>query len=124
MKLRIRGNTIRFRLTQSEIKQLSEEGLVEDAVEFSSSSKMTYRILSGSYSQISASFENNTISVYVPVQVFNAWAGSDQAGIENGEYGLVPLFILIEKDFQCLKARPGDEDKDAFPNPLSIDITE
>jgi len=36
--------------------------------------------------------------------------GSQPAGGE-------PLRILIEKDFECLDAAPGESQDDAFPNP-------
>ncbi|WP_375587860.1 DUF7009 family protein [Flagellimonas aurea] len=34
MKIRIKGNSIRFRLTQSEVKQLSETGSIIETTEF------------------------------------------------------------------------------------------
>jgi len=124
MKLRIRGNTIRLRLTQLEVKQLTNEGSVEEVVEFGSIAELTYRIKTDSVNQIFASFDNNTITVTIPTNQAQEWANSDQTGIENGAYGLVPLHVIIEKDFQCLKMRDVDEDKDAYPNPLALDITE
>ena len=35
MKLRIKGNSIRFRLTQSEVKIVEQTGLVKDQIKFS-----------------------------------------------------------------------------------------
>ena len=37
MKLRIKGNSIRFRLTQSEVKIVEQTGLVKDQIKFSNS---------------------------------------------------------------------------------------
>jgi hypothetical protein len=44
MKLRIRGNSIRFRLSQTEMVQLVETGDVRDSVEFGPDARLDYRV--------------------------------------------------------------------------------
>ena len=107
MKLRIRGSSIRLRLTQSEVAKVAAEGRVEDVVDFGSA-KLVYALVAGD--AIRASYTQNRIEVVAPVK---AWAASDDVGIE-GEHG--PLKIIVEKDFACLKPR-SEDDADAFPNP-------
>ena len=44
MKLRIRGNSVRLRLSQSDMTQIVDHGLVVDSVEFAPSEKLEYRL--------------------------------------------------------------------------------
>ena len=44
MKLRIRHNSIRLRLTQTEVTQLRDAGTVEEHIEFEQGQRLTYRI--------------------------------------------------------------------------------
>lgn len=112
MKLRIRGNSLRLRLSQSEVTQLARDGRVEDAVVFGPS-KLTYVLATADVDRVGASYESNAIVVTLPKKRADAWASSDEVGIESeGELG-----ILVEKDWSCLKPREGEDDADAFPHP-------
>ncbi len=119
MKLRIRGNSIRLRLTQSDVARLATEGRVEEATEFRSGT-LKYAIVATSDGHVKAEFEDNAITVSVPENSIAAWADSEQVGIDgmhsipDGE-----LQIQIEKDFACLKPRAGEDDADTFTNPLA-----
>ena len=113
MKLRIKGNSIRFRLTQSEVNRLASEGLVRESVSFSEST-FGYEIHSDSeIDAITADLERMLIVVSVPTNRIRGWAGSESISIEHDG----SPSILIEKDFACLTVRPGEDDLDAFPNP-------
>ena len=118
MKIRIRGNSIRLRLTQSEVKQFEETGEILDKIQFGTQ-ELIYGLSIFNGSQAEVSYQPNIILVKVPEKEGNHWAATDQVGIEyslklNGDSDLK---ILIEKDFQCLKVRSGGEDADTFPNP-------
>ena len=54
MKLRIQGNSLRFRLTRSEVARLHESAIVEETAHFSVESGLTYRIRKGSGGDIRA----------------------------------------------------------------------
>jgi hypothetical protein len=112
MKLRIRGNSLRLRLSQSEVTQLTQEGRVEDAISFGPS-KLTYVLATADVDRIGAIYEDHRIVVTLPSDRAKAWTSTDEVGIENdGE----PK-ILIEKDWSCLKPREGEDDSDAYPHP-------
>lgn len=122
MKLRVRQNLIRFRLTRSEVERLENEGSVSESIIFGHhpDRRLTYSLIAdGSINAFESDFRDGTIVVKVPKQRALQWCGSDEAGIE----ARVPigddaaLNILIEKDFACLKARPGEDESDAFPHP-------
>jgi len=121
MKLRIRGNSIRLRLTQSEDAELAANGCVQNATSFGDC-ELRYGIASISDGQRiwRAAFRNNEITIRVPAAVLSEWANSQQVGIEAVQTIVEgDLHILIEKDFACLKPRQGEDDADTFENPLA-----
>lgn len=123
MKLRIRGNSIRLRLTRSEVGRLGETGWVGDIVEFgAASSAFRYELrTSDKDSSMEARFDHNCLSISVPVGEAENWIRSEQIGLEVmsriGDSKF--LRILVEKDFVCLKPRENEDESDAFANPLA-----
>lgn len=118
--MRIRGNSIRLRLTKSEVAQFGEKGLVEEKIKFCGGGKLIYALESKVDAQTtSAEFTDNRVAVTISETRARQWAFSDEIEIEaeqeiaEGE----SLKILIEKDFACLKPRDGEDDRDAFPHP-------
>lgn len=116
MKLRIRGNSIRFRLTRSEVEQFRSDGQVEEKLVLGHNGDgLTYR-LQVSGDRLTAKLEDNKLTVSVPEAAAREWTDSEQIGIES-DVSSVPR-ILIEKDFACLTSRPGEDETDMFPDPL------
>ena len=67
MKLRIKGDSLRLRLTQGEVRQLGETGSVEDRVRFGAGAALTYRVKRDiASSDMHATFTNNTIKIHLP----------------------------------------------------------
>jgi hypothetical protein len=120
MKLRVRQNSLRLRLTQSEIAQFKETGIVEETLEFSPGARLKYALLSADVEKITAGYENNVITISVPRAEAKHWTDTDEVGL-NGEQNIGTnhcLKILVEKDFACLERRAGEDDADTFPHPL------
>jgi len=124
MKIRIRGNTLRLRLTQTELDAFAKDGEVKDMTKFNDDHILYYTIEKTHESQLSAILENNAIKVFIPQNRIFEWTKTDLVGIDNGETDADKLHILVEKDFQCLKPRSGEEDQDGFPNPMAIDMVD
>lgn len=120
--MRVRGNSIRLRLTQSEVSQFAETGLVEEIIEFGGERNLTYQLKhSPDAETVKAEFDSDRIRVIIPQMDAKTWANSEQEGI-RGEHELgggKVLSLLIEKDFACLEPRKGEEDVDTFPHPLT-----
>ena len=118
MKLRIRGNSIRLRLEQHEVKQLAETSVVEEAVLFPGSASFLYTLRLHQLNEFQAEFKQGTIAVYIPHVAGKSWAEGEDVGI----YAEIPagrgaLKVAIEKDFQCLHKRPDEDESDMFANP-------
>lgn len=122
MKLRIRGNSIRLRLTKGEVEQFAKSGFVEETLEFGpDQTAFKYQLIARSDETELARFDDGRLFVSVPLEEVNAWTTSDQVGLEYSQpidHGRT-LRILVEKDFACLTERAGEDDSDAFDNPLS-----
>lgn len=122
MKLRIRGNSIRFRLTKEEVAKFGESGIVQDCIEFGvgEDKKLFYRLENSENSaQINADFENGRITLRIPKSVAEQWTRTEQVGFETKQLldNENELRILVEKDFACLKPRSGEDNADTFPHP-------
>ena len=120
LKLRVLDNSIRLRLSQSEVRQVSEDGLVRGRVRFAGSNAFEY-LLESSPATVNpeAHMSNNVLTVRVPKMDIRQWADSDRVSIDaaqvlsDGER----LRILVEKDFRCLAPRDGEDESDLYPHP-------
>jgi len=115
MKLRLQGNSVRLRLTRSDVERLRDAGLVEELVDFGSGEALTYRLLSRPEpGPVRAGFREGAITVSMSMDVAQGWASSDEVGI-HAQSGA--LTISIEKDFRCLTRPPEEQQRDAYPHP-------
>ena len=116
MKLRIQGNSLRFRLTQKEVACLHDRGRVESAVRFPTGRDLRYAIeCSPDATEVAVDYACNSICVLLPHGVATTWAESSQVSIVGSRHPNVE--VLIEKDFKCLH-KPAERDPDAYPHPL------
>lgn len=121
MKLRIRGDSLRLRLTRAEVTTFAKEGYVEDAVAFPGGARLLYALArSAEGAAVEASLVSSRVLVTLPAELARAWAETDQIGVDaEVRGGAGPLRVLVEKDFACLKPRAGEDDAGAYPHPLA-----
>jgi Family of unknown function (DUF7009) len=126
MKLRIKGNTIRLRLSQGDLEQFEREGAVSESTTFDPEGRqqLIYALEVGAEGEVPvASFSKNTITIKVPDSLASVWIQTNQVGFTNNvdpERTVAGKpYILVEKDFQCLHKRPHEDESDNFPNPLA-----
>lgn len=125
MKIRIRGNSVRLRLLQSEVKQLGECGKVSEQIQFglSEDETLTYTLqVSEKANEISAGFCQNEICIVLPKETAKNWVETDEVSLDN-EINLEndSLKVLVEKDFVCLTRKDDPDNLDSFPNPDDAD---
>ena len=119
MKLRIKGNTLRLRLTQSEVKQFAEQGICSEKTVFGDHS-FIYQLHKADVDDVHAEYQLDTVSVAVPDDMADAWANDNEsAAIEYTQLNAdgSKLLVLIEKDFMCSPNNPRSDESDNFPNP-------
>jgi hypothetical protein len=120
MKLRIKGDSLRLRLTQGEVTQLDTGGVVEEKTRFVGGAALIYRLRRDSaVNSLSASFAQGAVEIRVPEKSVRAWASSNDeaiAGTQSLSEG-DELRISVEKDFRCLAPREGEDESDNFANP-------
>ena len=121
MKLRIKGNSLRFRVTRSELAKLIDTGRIGETIFFSPDeySSLTYALeLQPSSNSATLRYRQSEIVIVLSTQEVGGWADSDRVGIyatlDLGARGTLDL--LVEKDFACLDLSDA-ENVDTFPNP-------
>jgi hypothetical protein len=119
MKLRIKGNSLRLRVTPSEVKQLLRHGVIREYFQFTVNPKdrLTYAVISSlSGVTMTVAYQLGNITVTVPDIQLKKWARCEDVGV----YADVALgdddgiSVAIEKAFACL-GRSDAENEDIFP---------
>jgi hypothetical protein len=124
MKLRIQANSIRFRITPTELHALATRGRVESAIQLgpAADDRLSYALeVSRECSAVRLEYRPGKVCAVLPEESVREWASTEQVAIgglqqvaNGGE-----LKILIEKDFKCLQTRPGENEGDRFPHPTA-----
>lgn len=118
MKLRLHEDSIRLRLTQSEVAALVQGGEVQHTCPTAPAPLVTILQSNSQASAITAAHDGSRLLIQVPSPLLAGWDADSRVGFAQS-HG--PLQILIEKDFRC--AHPSDpaENKDCYPNPQLSD---
>ncbi|KQS31217.1 DUF7009 family protein [Dyadobacter sp. Leaf189] len=118
MKIRIQQNKVRYRLSKSDVAQLAAEGYLEEKTTFPQG-QLTYALQSlPDTDSLSASFENQQITIYIPESFAKTWPDNNVVGtdfhmpLNAGD----SLYILVEKDFKCLD-NDAEDQSDNYENP-------
>ena len=113
MKLRIQGNSLRLRISQSDLAALLKHGKIADCIQFGSEASLTYALeIADGEREIQVSYHSQRITVTLSSAAAQQWATTSQVGI----YGTGEVELIVEKDFACLDGT-DPQDSDAFPNP-------
>ena len=118
MKIRIKGNSIRIRLTKPEVGQLADTGRLEEQTLFANN-RLVYSLQSTDIgNELSAAYHADTITMFVPKELIQGWPQNDVVGFsanmainENDN-----LYLLLEKDFVCLDETSEDQSNN-YENP-------
>jgi hypothetical protein len=119
MKLRLRDNSIRFRITKSELAHLVKEGFVEAHTDLGPSlaDRLTYRILAAG-DRPRARMDHHTITLEVPKAILKPWAESEAISLAlDHQWTTGKTCVLVEKDLPCTNPREGEDEDDKFAPP-------
>jgi len=123
MKVRILGNTMRFRLKQPEVDYFQQHGEITEITAFgpAPADQLRFTLKASSEAEYAIRFECGTTTILVPKQVAAEWTATDLVGfdakVETGKGQVIEL--LVEKDFACLDA-PEEDNAGAYPNPKAV----
>jgi hypothetical protein len=123
MKLRIRHNSVRYRLGRSEVDRLRQGLECRETVEFPQDT-LEYVIGPSDGQKIDISLEGLLIRATVPREQLVDWCDSDRVGLTTDVAlpGAGSLVVLIEKDFRCLDPQFPEDQSDTFDNPLDTHV--
>ena len=114
MKLRIQGDSIRLRLTVGEVAAIGRGEAVRETTHLEGE-RFGYSLTPlADATVVAAAFDGGLMRVTLPTRMAQRWAETEEVSL-HGAAGAVS--ILVEKDFDCLEPRAGDEKLDTFPNP-------
>jgi hypothetical protein len=96
----IRGNTLRLRVSKTELAKIADTGKAEDTLRFSSDLAMRYGVEVRPTGAITASFEQAAIFVALPKSRLDLLLRPDEVSVEGSQPigGGKVLQIVIEKD--------------------------
>lgn len=115
MKIRIKGNSIRYRLTKTDVATFDRDGYLEEITSFGAQ-EFKYALKRSANAELTANFDNSCITIYMPLDMAYEWTNTDRIGFESTD---TPLYLLIEKDFVCLDNVVEDQ-SDNYPHPAGV----
>jgi hypothetical protein len=121
MKMRIKGNSLRLRVSRSELDRLMSGDAIEETIRFASEpdAKLTYVLESAiDISATTVRYSRQRIAVVVEHNELRIWNEASQVGI-YASLGVgcdQQLELIVEKDFACLDGS-DEENEDTFANP-------
>jgi len=112
MKIRIKGNSLRYRLTKSEVEKLFTDGKLEERTQFTGKT-LVYAIETGKEERLSADFAGDKIVLRMSKMMMEDLYYTGRIGFDDRSG---PVNLLIEKDFVCIDNTDEDQ-SDNYPNP-------
>jgi hypothetical protein len=123
MKLRIKGNSLRLRVSRSELARFQAGGRIEETIHFTAAPEatLTYALESASKpAPVTVRYGSREVTVILSQDRARIWGDQSEVGVyttlDMGPAG--SLEVVVEKDFACLD-RSDEDNSDAFANPLA-----
>jgi hypothetical protein len=123
MKLRIKGNSLRLRVSRSELARFQAGGRIEETIHFTAAPEatLTYALESALKSPpLTVRYGSGEVTVVLSKDRARIWGDQTEVGVyttlEMGPAG--SLEVVVEKDFACLD-RSDEDNSDTFANPLA-----
>ena len=95
MKIRIKGNSLRYRLTRTDVDVFSKNGIRKEQTNFGGNI-LTYSLECTGTEELYATFRDNKITLYMPYGMAAEFVGTDRVGFEKKTDD---FYLLVEKDF-------------------------
>ncbi len=121
MKLRIKGDSLRLRVSRSELARLLAGGRVEETIHFGGArdARLTYALETASQaSPVRMRYRSQDVTILLSEDQARIWGKESEVGV----YAMIAisseisLDVAVEKDFACLD-RSDEDNSDTFANP-------
>jgi hypothetical protein len=121
MKVRISGNSLRFRVSRSDLASLQSGKRVQTTIHFAPQPDANFTYVlerSVTVQSIAVRYLPGEVTAILPTAQADLWSATDQVGIyETLNIGNAEtLDLIIEKDFACIDGSDA-QNVDTFPNP-------
>jgi len=123
MKLRIQGNSLRLRVSRSELARFQAGERIEETIHFTAAPEatLTYALESALRpSPVTVRYGSREVTVILSKDRARIWSDQSEVGVyttlDMGPAG--SLEVAVEKDFACLD-RSDEDNGDTFANPLT-----
>lgn len=120
MKIRIKGDSIRYRLTKTDVADLKDKGEVHETTQVHSDTVFNYRLRrTAEEKNVRVVYDLSGFTILLPEEQASTLTDTAEIGIyatiDNDKSGLK---IVIEKDLKCLDETEEDQ-SDMYENPKS-----
>ena len=118
MKIRIKGNSVRYRLTRKDVAALTNTGMIEESTQFGMGTFYYALKAKENIETLEADFTGNRITLYVSQSFVSGWENNAIVGCDAQLQlsATDSLYLLLEKDFACLDETHEDQ-RDMYENP-------
>jgi hypothetical protein len=118
MKIRIKGNSLRLRLSKTDVARITTVGYLEERTLFGPRTFIYALQRTEEGDGLTADFDGGKITMYVPQDMIVDWEVNDIVTFENTMQvsDSESLHLLLEKDFQCIDQTEEDQ-ADNYVNP-------
>lgn len=123
MKIRITGDKIRFRLKEPEVRSLYEGGSIKESLLFGSLTEQQLHFILEVHDHpgLSIVYQPGGLIVRMPKAFAEILTTTNKVGfdgdVDTGHS--TPVYVLIEKDFECLDA-PEEDNTGSYPHPKQV----
>ena len=120
MKVRIQGNSIRFRLKQPEVERFGREGSITESMSFTETEDgLSFTLEVTQDDAFSVQYDTGKMILWIPQKTATQWTRGDAVGFEEKIKTSAgkTISLLVEKDFKCLDGKE-EEEEGSYPNPL------
>ena len=119
MKLRINGNSMRLRVSPSEMARLLQSGRIDETIHFGpeADAKLTYALEHApDADKMTLRRIPQEVAIVISTKDAQRWASGEQVGM-YGTADAGQLKLVVEKDFACLDGSDAEK-QDCFPHPM------
>ena len=122
MKIRMKNNSLRLRLTRPEVELFGQEKYIEGRTQFGNAVFIYAMQCDDGAEEISAELVDNKITMHIPISTAETFVNTEIVGFQHEQMlgSGEKLFLLFEKDFKCIDGEVLEDQSDNYDNPSAI----